>query len=68
MGIGSIESPGDVSLCTQHYKQIYKVLNATSRSDACKFCGVLARNCKNKSIVSCPDPKRVESFLCDTLS
>ena len=41
---------------------------ATSRSDACKSCGVLARNCKNKTFVSCPDPKRVESFLWDTIA
>ena len=57
-----------VSLCTQHYQQVYKVLNATSRSDACKSCGVLARNRKNKNFVSCPDPKRVESFLWDTIA
>ena len=69
VGIGSTDaSPGDVSLCTQHYQQVYKVLHATSRSDACKCCGVLARNSKHKNFVSCPDPKRVESFLRDTIA
>ena len=62
MGIGSIESPGGGSLCTQHYQQEYKVINATSRSDACKSCAVLARNCKNKGFVSCPIPRKLNLF------
>ena len=50
VGIGSTTaSPGDVSLCTQHYHKVYKVLHATSRSYACKCCGVLARNSKHKN-------------------
>ena len=41
------------------------MLNAKAR--ACKSCGVLARNSKC-NFISCPDPKRVESFLQDTIS
>ena len=40
------------------------MLNA--KSDACKLVGVLCRNCSH-SFVSCPDPKRVESYLRDTV-
>ena len=54
LGIGSAEHPGDISLCTKHYQQVYKVLNATSKSDACKSCGVLNR--KKYIFISCPDP------------
>jgi hypothetical protein len=37
-----IESPEEISLCTKHYKQMYRMLNA--KSDACKcnaWCVVL---------------------------
>ena len=64
IGIASIESPGDISLCTKHYQQVYRMLDA--RACACKPCGVLIRNCK-QSFISCPDPERVESFLWDTV-
>ena len=67
IGIGSAEHPGNISLCTKHYQQVYKVLNATNKSDACKSCGVLSRR-KKYIFVSCPDPKRVESFLKDTIA
>ena len=67
LGIGSAEHPGDISLCTKHYQQVYKVFNATSKSDASKSCGVLSRN-KKYIFVSCTDPKRVESFLRDTFA
>ena len=40
------------------------MLNA--KSDACKTCGVLRRHCSH-SFVSCPDPKRVDSYLRDTV-
>ena len=39
IGISSVESPGDISLCTKHYQQIYRMLHAKTR--ACKYCGVL---------------------------
>ena len=41
------------------------MLNA--KSCACKFCGVLSRNCKYH-FISCPEPKRVESYLWDTIT
>ena len=65
IGISSIESPGDISLCTKHYQQIYRMLNAKART--CKSCGVLTRNTKH-GFISCPDHKRVESFLRDIIS
>ena len=65
IGIACIESPGDVSLCTKHYQQIYRMLNA--KSDACKSCGVLSRNC-TRNFISCPEPKKVESYLRDTIA
>ena len=34
IGIASIESPGDISLCTEHYQQVYRMLDA--RAHACK--------------------------------
>ncbi len=67
LGIGSTEHPGDISLCTKHYQQVYKILNATNKSDACISCGVLSRN-KKCGFISCPDPKRVESFLKDAIA
>ena len=60
-----IESPGDISLCTKHYQQVYRMLNA--ESDGCKSCGVLSRN-SNHNFISCPDHKRVESYLWDTIA
>ena len=42
IGITSSESPGDISLCTKHYQQVYRMLIA--KSDACKSCGVLNQN------------------------
>ena len=41
VGIACIESPGDVSLCTKHYQQVYRMLNA--KSDACESCGVFVQ-------------------------
>ena len=66
IGIGSVESPGDILLYTKHYQQVYRIVNA--KSDACKSCGVLSLNCKRGTFISCPDPKRVESFLRDTIA
>ena len=34
---------------------------------ACKTCSVLHKNCR-RSFVSCLDPKRVESYLRDTIA
>ena len=65
MGIASVDSPGDVSLCTKYYQQIDRMLNA--KSHACKSCGVLVQNSKH-NFVSCPDPKRVEPCLRDTIA
>ena len=65
MGIASAESPRDISLCTKYYQQICRMLNAKAR--ACKSCGLLTRNSKH-NFISCPDPKRVESFLRDTIA
>ena len=65
IGIADIESPVDISLCSQHYQQIYWMLNAKAR--ACESCGVLALNSKC-NFISRPDLKRVESFLRDTIS
>ena len=39
------------------------MLNA--KSDACKTCGVLRRHCSRS--FSCPNPKRIESYLRDTI-
>ena len=64
IGIASVNLPDDISLCTKHYQQVYRMLNA--KSDACKTCGVLRRHCSH-SFVSCPDPKRLESYLRDTV-
>ena len=41
------------------------MLNA--KLDACKTCGVIHRH-SSHSFVSCPDPKRVESYLRDTIA
>ena len=30
IAIASLESPGDISLCTKHYQQVYRMLNAKS--------------------------------------
>ena len=65
MGIASVDTPGDVPLCTQHYQQVYRMLNAMS--DKCKSCGVLCRHATH-SFVSCPIPKIVESYLLDTVA
>ena len=65
IGIACIESPGDVSLCTKHHHQVYRMLNA--KSDACKSCGVLSRNC-TRNFISCPEPKKVESYLRDAIA
>ena len=46
---------------------IIKVLNATSRSDACKSCGVLAKDRNNKTLFLVLMP-RVECFLQDTIA
>ena len=54
IGISSVESPGDISLRTKHYQQIYGMLNAKAR--ACKSCGVLTQNTKH-GFISYPDPK-----------
>ena len=43
IGIATIKSPDNLSLCTRHYQQVYRMLNA--KSDACKTCGVLRRHC-----------------------
>ena len=45
LGIASVESPGDISLCTKHYQQVYMMLNV--KSDACITCGVLRHNCNS---------------------
>ena len=41
------------------------MLNA--KSDACKSCGVLSRNC-TRNFISCPESKKVESYLQDTIA
>ena len=41
------------------------MLNA--KSDAHKSCGVLSRNC-TRNFISCPEPKKVESYLRDTIA
>ena len=33
IGIASVNLPGNISLCTKHYQQVYRMLNA--KSDAC---------------------------------
>ena len=40
IGIASVESSGDISLCTKHYQHVYKMINA--KSDACKSRGALS--------------------------
>ena len=30
IGIASVDSPEDISLCTKHYQQVYRMLNAKS--------------------------------------
>ena len=65
IGIASVESPGDISLCTKHYQQVYRMLN--EKSNACTTCGVLRRNC-NSNFFCCPDPKRIEPFLREVVS
>ena len=64
IGIACIEFLGDVSLCTKHYQQIYRMLNA--KPDAYKSC-VLSRNC-TRNFISCPEPKKVESYLRDIIA
>ena len=38
-----------------------------SQMHACKSCGVLSRNSEH-NLISCPDPKRIESFLRDIIT
>ena len=45
IGIASVESPGDISLCTKHYQQVYRMLNV--KSDAYTICRDLRCNCNS---------------------
>ena len=55
LGIACIESPRDISLCTMHYQQVYRMLNA--KSDACKSCGGLSRHC-TRNFIFVPNPRK----------
>ena len=33
VGTASIESPGDISLCTKRYQQVYRMLDARARAE-----------------------------------
>ena len=54
IGIASIDSPGDISLCTNYYQQVYKMLDV--RTHACKSCGAFIRN-RKYNFFTCPDPE-----------
>ena len=60
----------EIFLCNQHYQQVYRLLNA--ESEACRTCGVKRRHIHSArvstiNLVTCPDPKWVESFLKDNV-
>ena len=65
IGIASVSSPVDRLLCSKHYQQVYRMLNVVSK--ACVCCGVERRHEHSATLsvnfVTCPDPKRVESYL-----
>ena len=69
IGIENISSPVNHLLCSKHYQQVYRMLNVVSK--ACVCCGV-KRSHKHSAIsseqfVTCPNPKRVESYLKSTI-
>ena len=68
--IASVTSPVETFLCNQHYQQVYRLLNA--KSEGCRTCGVKRRHVHSATVstinlVTCPDPKWVESFLKDNI-
>lgn len=69
VGIGGIASGAGPDLClhvcTQHYQLVYRMKNARESNIACRTCGVKRKHDKCK-FLSCPDPKKVESYLHDT--
>ena len=68
VGVGSIASHmgAELFLCEQHYQLVYRMKNA--RESACSICGVKRTHAKESArrFLSCPDPKKVESYLKDT--
>ena len=65
IGIASVSSSVDRLLCSKNYQQVYRMLNVVSK--ACVCCGVKRRHEHSATLsvnfVTCPDPKRVESYL-----
>ena len=69
IGIENVSSPVNHLLCSKHYQQVYRMLNVVSK--ACVCCGV-KRSHKHSAtssvqFVTCPDRKRVESYLKSTI-
>ena len=70
VGIGGIVSGAgpDLCLCTQHYQLVYRMKNARESNSVCRICGVKRKHdkCNTAKFLSCPDPKKVESYLHET--
>ena len=68
MGVGSIASrtSSELFLCERHYQLVYCMKNA--RESACNICGVKRKHANESAhrFLSCPYPKKVESYLKDT--
>ena len=69
IGIENVSSPVNHLLCSKHYQQVYKMINVVSK--VCVCCGVKRRHkhstTSSVQFVTCPDPRRVESYLKSTL-
>ena len=69
IGIENVSSPVNHLLCSKHYQQVYRMLNVVSK--ACVCCEVKRRHkhstTSSVQFVTCPNPKRVESYLKSTI-
>ena len=70
IGIGSIATctSSQLPLCTQHYQLVYRMRNVRVTEEVCQICGVKREHKRGsvRKFVSCPEPKKLESYLKDT--